>query len=122
MTLIIEIKKLHCHAHLAIKKAVARFQWLHMKDDEPPIHYEVTPELDLHTFRPEDVSLLLDSYFEECQRMGFGRVRLIHGKGSGALRTGVHGKLEQHPAVRSYTWPASHETGGWGATWVELVL
>jgi dsDNA-specific endonuclease/ATPase MutS2 len=53
-------------------------------------------------------------------KLGLKRVRVIHGKGTGALRTGVHRLLETLPEVEGMEWPASAETGGWGATWVRL--
>jgi DNA-nicking Smr family endonuclease len=47
-------------------------------------------------------------------------VRVIHGKGTGALREGVHRLLEKLPMVASWQWPAGPQSGGWGATWVWL--
>ncbi|MFZ4763666.1 MAG: Smr/MutS family protein [Roseimicrobium sp.] len=93
-------------------------------DDDPaaeePVAIAITEELDLHTFRPSEVGELLPAYFAECQRAGILTVRVVHGKGSGALREGVHRLLEQLPEVASWHWPASADTGGWGATWVWL--
>ena len=90
-----------------------------MKEDEP-IHIDITSELDLHTFQPREVGDLLVDYLSECQKRGILSVRVIHGKGTGTLRTGVHEKLAQMDSVESITWPASPATGGWGATWVRL--
>lgn len=87
---------------------------------EEPVKIEITHELDLHTFQPREVSSLLEDYLGECQRRGILTVRIIHGKGSGTLRTGVHEKLARMPMVESMTWPAGAESGGWGATWVWL--
>lgn len=89
-------------------------------DDDAPVEIPITGELDLHTFRPNEISDLLPAYFEECRQRGILTVRVIHGKGSGALRAGVHHLLEQLPDLESWTWPASEPTGGWGATWVRL--
>ena len=89
-----------------------------MKDE--PVQIEITNELDLHTFQPREVSDLLQDYLTECQRRGILNVRVIHGKGTGTLRTGVHQKLAQMEMVETITWPASAQTGGWGATWVQL--
>jgi len=89
-----------------------------LSDD--PIPVEITGELDLHTFRPNEVSSLLPEYFMECQKQGLLTVRVIHGKGTGALREGVHRLLEQLPQVASWQWPAGAQSGGWGATWVWL--
>ena len=67
-----------------------------------------------------DIGELLPGYFEECRKRGILTVRVIHGKGTGALREGVHRVLEKLPGVASWTWPAAANYGGWGATWVQL--
>lgn len=95
------------------------------EDQEPwlegePVALPITGELDLHTFRPSDLGDLLPDYLEECRKAGIFRVRVIHGKGSGALREGVHRLLERLDGIAAVEWPASAATGGWGATWVGL--
>ncbi len=80
----------------------------------------IGPELDLHTFRPNEVSSLIPEYFAECRKKGILRVRIIHGKGSGTLRTGVHQLLARLPEVQQWIWPADAGSGSWGATWVIL--
>ena len=83
--------------------------------DVPPVRIPITGELDLHTFRPEEIASLLDSYFAECARLGLHEVRIVHGKGTGTLRTAVHACLRRHPAVAGFRTGDEH-TGGWGAT------
>lgn len=90
-------------------------------DDIPrePVVIPITDELDLHTFRPAEVAALLDDYFAACRRRGLRRVRVIHGKGTGALRATVHAHLRRAPGVAGFA--AGDETsGGWGATIVTL--
>ncbi len=84
------------------------------------VEHPIGPELDLHTFRPEEMSSLLPEYFAECRQRGIFRVRIIHGKGSGTLRTGVHHLLATLPEVQQFIWPAEETSGSWGATWVIL--
>ncbi|MBB5033820.1 Smr/MutS family protein [Prosthecobacter vanneervenii] len=91
--------------------------------DEPipeVVEHPIGPELDLHTFRPQDISSLLPEYFSECRRLGILQVRIIHGKGTGTLRVGVHQLLEKLPEVQQFIWPAEEASGSWGATWVVL--
>jgi len=84
------------------------------------VELPITGELDLHTFRPSDIGDLLPDYFDECRKRGILAVRVVHGKGTGALREGVHRVLEKLPGVAGWTWPAAANYGGWGATWVQL--
>ena len=91
-----------------------------MLDPESIVHHPITDELDLHTFRPSDLSVLLPEYFAECRRRHILRVRIIHGKGTGALRETVHRLLRQIPEVAEFQL-ADAASGGWGATWVTLI-
>ena len=75
--------------------------------------------LDLHTFRPGEVSALVADYLDECRRRGILAVRIVHGKGSGTLRRIVHAALVRHPAVAEFGL-ADPAAGGWGATLVRL--
>lgn len=84
-----------------------------------PVVLPITGELDLHTFRPSDLGALLPAYFAACRARRLLRVRLIHGKGTGTLRTTVHALLRRSPDVVSFT--AGDETSGsWGATLATL--
>jgi dsDNA-specific endonuclease/ATPase MutS2 len=88
--------------------------------DEPePIEFEISQELDLHTFRPAEVHELVPDYLELCREKGLDRVRIIHGKGIGTLREIVHSQLRKHACVRKFELAGAGE-GGWGATIVWL--
>jgi DNA-nicking Smr family endonuclease len=87
--------------------------------ENDPVPLPITGELDLHTFRPSELGALLPAYLEECAARGIWRVRVIHGKGTGTLREGVHRLLATLPQVKEY-FLADSATGGWGATWVVL--
>ena len=84
-----------------------------------PVKIPITDEIDLHTFRPEDVPDLLDEYFRECIKKSIFTVRVIHGKGTGVLKKRVHAVLKKNPLVTGFG-DAPPEAGGWGATRVEL--
>lgn len=88
--------------------------------EEPePVEFPITGELDLHTFRPSDLGELIPAYLEACRAKGIREVRIIHGKGTGTLRTTVHAILQRSPLVKSYRL-GNETTGSWGATMVEL--
>lgn len=84
-----------------------------------PIHIPIDGVLDLHTFRPEAVSDLLEDYIAECLLKGIFSLRIIHGKGTGALKRRVRAVLGRNRSVVSFR-DAPPEAGGWGATLVEL--
>jgi DNA-nicking Smr family endonuclease len=88
-------------------------------DDDTPIDLPIDGTLDLHTFRPQDVKALVPDYLAECRERGILEVRIIHGKGVGALRRTVHAILSRLPEVASFGL-ALEDAGGWGATLVTL--
>ncbi|MBS1261028.1 MAG: Endonuclease MutS2 [Calditrichaeota bacterium] len=84
-----------------------------------PIEYPIDGTLDLHEFNPREVKELVPDYLEECRRRRITSVRIVHGKGTGALREQVHAILARLPYVISWRL-AGHGAGSWGATLVEL--
>jgi len=88
--------------------------------EEPKeVELSIDGVLDLHTFNPRDVKELLPHYLTVCRERGILDIRIIHGKGIGALRKTVHSILERLPGVASFKL-AGEEAGGWGATIVIL--
>jgi DNA mismatch repair protein MutS2 len=72
-------------------------------------------ELDLRGYRAAEIEAMLDRYLEDAYRSGMPFVRIIHGKGTGALRKVVRDFLAAHPAVAKYE-SAPANQGGDGAT------
>ena len=90
-----------------------------MDDPEEVIELDPGDVLDLHTFAPRDAVAVTEAWLEECVRRGYGEVRLIHGKGIGALKKQVRALLDRHPDVASYR-SGDEGRGGWGATLIAL--
>lgn len=80
--------------------------------------YPIDGVLDLHEFRPEDVGSLVPEYLRACRGKGLLRVRIIHGKGTGALRRSVHAILKRRPEVEHFR--LAGDESGWGATIAHL--
>jgi DNA mismatch repair protein MutS2 len=76
-------------------------------------------ELDLRGHRVDEALMRLEDYLDGAVRDGVEKVRIIHGRGTGALREAVRNHLQRHPSVDSYG-PEPREHGGNGATYVEL--
>ena len=88
-------------------------------DPEEPIAFEFTDELDLHAFHPRDAADLVRDYVAHASAHGWSEVRIIHGKGTGALARTVHAELAKLPSVLSFQLDSGLR-GGWGATIVRL--
>lgn len=84
-----------------------------------PVELPIDGILDLHAFRPSDVKELVPDYLSLCREKDILRVRIIHGKGTGALRETVHSILSKLSEVASFK-QAMEDDGGWGATIVIL--
>jgi len=88
-------------------------------DELEPIRLPIDGVLDLHAFEPAQAQDLVRDYLDECRSAGVLNVRIIHGKGTGALRETVHAVLRRLPHVASFRL-AGDGAGGWGATLVAL--
>lgn len=92
-------------------------------EEEPPfpepVPLPLDGTLDLHSFAASEVRDLVPEWLEACRAEGLRELRIVHGKGTGALRRSVEAILARHPLVRSFR-TAQEDGGGWGATLVTL--
>ncbi|MRR06330.1 MAG: endonuclease MutS2 [Deltaproteobacteria bacterium] len=81
---------------------------------------EETPlQLHLIGLRVEDALTKLEPFLNHASLDGIGEVRIVHGKGTGALMRGVREYLAGHPLVASFRDGEPFE-GGAGATVVKI--
>ncbi len=80
---------------------------------------QVATELDMRGWRVEQALEELDTYLNDAVMSGMSSVRIVHGKGTGALRAAIREQLAHHPLVKSYT-SAPPQEGGDGVTIVKL--
>jgi DNA mismatch repair protein MutS2 len=87
----------------------------------PPRDDAAAPEmqLDLRGWRVEDALEEVDSYLNDAAMSGLTSVRLLHGKGTGALRQAIREQLRHHPLVKKFA-SAEQRDGGDGVTVVTL--
>lgn len=83
------------------------------------VEIEITNELDLHTFQPKEVGVLVKDYLKAAHEKGFRTVRIVHGKGIGIQRKIVQDILKQTVFVKNY-YDAPLYSGGLGATIAEI--
>ena len=72
-----------------------------------------------HTAVSDEALERVDAYLDSALAQGVRHVRIVHGKGTGALRQGVWHHLASHPIGAAFDF-APPERGGDGATEVEL--
>ena len=75
----------------------------------------VSIELDLRGKRADEALMTFESYIDDAFRSGMPFVRIIHGKGTGALRAAIREALTGHPLVRRFETAPQNE-GGEGVT------
>ena len=73
------------------------------------------PELHLIGRTTDEARDLVEQYLDDAFLAGLGRVRFVHGKGTGALRKAVRALLAAHPLVDSFR-DGEPSEGGAGAT------
>jgi len=81
--------------------------------------FEVAQELSLRGLTVEEALERLDKYLDDAFLAGLPQVRIVHGKGTGALMRAVHEALAKHPLVQNYRF-AEPAAGGAGVTLVAL--
>jgi DNA mismatch repair protein MutS2 len=79
----------------------------------------VSSELDLRGANLEEAYLEVDRFIDEAFLGNLGQISIIHGKGTGVLRTGITDYLRKHKHVKSYRL-GNYGEGGNGVTIVEL--
>lgn len=80
----------------------------------------ITKEIDLRGKLAEEAIQEVDKYLEDANLVGLDSVRIIHGKGTGALRKAIRAYLKDHPYVGSFR-DGLYDEGGLGVTVVELI-
>ncbi|MBQ4137334.1 MAG: endonuclease MutS2 [Clostridia bacterium] len=83
------------------------------------VRSDFTDELDIRGQLGDDGCFMIDKYFDEAKIAGIRTVRIIHGKGTGALRSAVWAYLKKDTRVKEFRLGRYGE-GDMGVTVVEL--
>jgi DNA mismatch repair protein MutS2 len=78
-------------------------------------------EIDVRGLRADDAVREVDQYLHDNYMHGQGTVRILHGKGTGALRKAIREELDSNPLVKSHE-SEKRELGGDGVTVVTLAV
>ena len=79
----------------------------------------ISPEINVIGKNVEDAIYVIDKYLDNCYLSGMSPIRIVHGKGTGRLREGIHQYLKINPHVKSFRIGTFGE-GEMGVTVVEL--
>ena len=72
-------------------------------------------EISVRKFRADDAIVEIERGVDDALHQGAESIRIVHGKGTGVLRTIVAEILDEHPAIDSYAMAPWNE-GGTGVT------
>ncbi len=92
-------------------------------------HYEhssfksqhVSPEINVIGLTVDQAIPIIDKYLDDCYIAKLSPVRIVHGKGTGALRNGIHSYLKRNKYVDSFRL-GSFSEGEMGVTVVSLAI
>lgn len=59
-------------------------------------------ELDIRGMQVDEAAIIVGRYLDDAFNAGLSEVNIIHGKGTGALRTGIQTYLRRQPLVKSF--------------------
>ena len=79
----------------------------------------VRNEVDLRGMNVEEAIMEVDAFIDHAVLRNLNQLTIIHGKGTGVLRSGIHMHLKRHKAVKTFRLGVYGE-GESGVTIVEL--
>lgn len=83
------------------------------------MHRKASMELDIRGLSSDEGVLEVDRFIDNSMMSGISLITIIHGKGTGALRSAIHEFLRTHPSVESFRLGVYGE-GESGVTVVEI--
>ena len=80
----------------------------------------IKPEVNVIGLNVEEAIFVVDKFLDDCSLAKLQTVRIVHGKGTGKLKNGIHQFLKKDPHVKSMRM-GTYGEGEMGVTVVELV-
>ena len=79
----------------------------------------ISAEINVIGLTVDEALYQVEKYLDQAVMAGLKRFRIVHGKGTGALRQAIQSYMRDNPVVKS-TYIAEQNEGGLGASIVEL--
>ena len=79
----------------------------------------ISSEINVIGLNVDEAVSIVDKYLDDCYLSSLDKVRIVHGKGTGKLRQGIHTYLKTHPHIKSFRLGTFGE-GEMGVTVVEF--
>lgn len=79
----------------------------------------VLPEINVIGQNVDEAIFVIDKYLDDCYIAKLSPIRIVHGKGTGKLREGIHAFLKKHPHVQNFRLGTFGE-GEMGVTVVQI--
>ena len=79
----------------------------------------ISSEINVIGMNVDEATFVIDKYLDDCAIAKLSPIRIVHGKGTGKLREGIHKYLKTNPHVKSFRLGTFGE-GEMGVTVVEL--
>ena len=86
---------------------------------EVNIKNNVATEINVIGLTVDEAIPIIDKYLDECSMTSMKTTRIVHGKGTGRLRSGIQTYLKKHPHVKSLR-NGTFGEGEMGVTIIEL--
>ena len=79
----------------------------------------ISPEINVIGMTVDEAIPIIDKYLDDASMSGLANIRIVHGKGTGKLRSGIHQFLKNNAHAKSFRFGTFGE-GEMGVTVVEL--
>lgn len=79
----------------------------------------IKSEINVIGYNVDEAIFVIDKFLDDCSLSKLQSIRIVHGKGTGKLRNGIHQFLKTNPHVKSFR-IGSYGEGEMGVTIVEL--
>ena len=120
----VRVGNMQMHASFTdIDKVIPKEESQHLSNSVLDIQHSkvnsVKDEICIHGMYVKEGLEMADKYLDDAYLAGLLSVRILHGKGTGTLRSAIHKALDSNQLVADYQYAAAHE-GGEGVTVVKF--